>query len=79
MTENALSILIVIFSIQLQQTEKLFIFHLGRNERRRRIFDRVATDHLRDLDNAAGIGDNSAEIGDGAAGIVDITANVIPC
>ena len=34
MTENALSILIVIFSAQLQQTEiserKLFIFHLGR-------------------------------------------------
>ena len=34
MTENALSILIIIFSIQLQQTEiserKLFIFHLGR-------------------------------------------------
>ena len=34
MTENALSILIVIFSVQLQQTEiserKLFIFHLGR-------------------------------------------------
>ena len=33
MTENALSILIVIFSAQLQQTEiserKLFIFHLG--------------------------------------------------
>ena len=33
MTENALSILIVIFSVQLQQTEiserKLFIFHLG--------------------------------------------------
>ena len=33
MTENALSILSVIFSIQLQQTEiserKLFIFHLG--------------------------------------------------
>ena len=32
MTENALSILIVIFSVQLQQTEisegKLFIFHL---------------------------------------------------
>ena len=32
-TENALSILIVIFSVQLQQTEiserKLFIFHLG--------------------------------------------------
>ena len=35
MTENALSILIVIFSVQLQQTEiserKLFIFHLGFN------------------------------------------------
>ena len=34
MTENALSILSVIFSVQLQQTEiserKLFIFHLGR-------------------------------------------------
>ena len=33
MTENALSILIVIFSVQLQQTKiserKLFIFHLG--------------------------------------------------
>ena len=33
MTENALSILIVIFSVQLQQAEiserKLFIFHLG--------------------------------------------------
>ena len=33
MTENALSILIVIFSAELQQTEiserKLFIFHLG--------------------------------------------------
>ena len=33
MTENALFILIVIFSVQLQQTEiserKLFIFHLG--------------------------------------------------
>ena len=33
MTENALSILSVIFSVQLQQTEiserKLFIFHLG--------------------------------------------------
>ena len=33
MTENALSILILIFSAQLQQTEtsdrKLFIFHLG--------------------------------------------------
>ena len=35
MTENALSILIVIFSVQLQQTEiserKLFIFHLRQN------------------------------------------------
>ena len=35
MTENALSILILIFSAQLQQTEtsdrKLFIFHLGAN------------------------------------------------
>ena len=34
MTENAHSILIVIFSVQLQQTEtsdrKLFIFHLGK-------------------------------------------------
>ena len=34
MAENALSILIVIFSVHLQQTEiserKLFIFHLGR-------------------------------------------------
>ena len=49
------------------------------NDRRRRIGDCVASDRLRDRDNAAGIGDNSAEIGDGAAGIVDITANVIPC
>ena len=40
---------------------------------------RAAADHLRDRDNAAGIGDNSAEIGDGTAGIVDIAANVIPC
>ena len=39
----------------------------------------VATDHLRDRDNAAGIGDNSAEIGDGTEGILDIAANVIPC
>ena len=44
-----------------------------------RINDRMAADHLRDHDNAAGIGDNSAEIGDGAAVIVDITTNVIPC
>ena len=47
---------------------------------------RAAADHLRDRDNAAGIGDNSAEIsdnsaeiGDGAAGNVDIAVNVIPC
>ena len=46
----------------------------------------ATADHLRDLDNAAGIGDNSAEIidnsaetGDDAAGIVDIAAKVIPC
>ena len=45
------------------------MFSESRNERLR----------LRDLDNAAGIGDNSAEINDGAAGIVDIAANVIPC
>ena len=51
----------------------------SRNERRRPISDRADADRLRDLDNAAGIGDNSAEIGDGAAGIVDIAANVIPC
>ena len=45
----------------------------------------AATDHLRDRDNAAGIGDDSAEIGDDtaeigddAAGIIDIAANVIP-
>ena len=55
------------------------MFSESRNERRRRIGDRAAADCLRDLDNAAGIGDNSAEISDGAAGIIDITANVIPC
>ena len=38
-----------------------------------------AADHLRDRDNAAGIGDNTAEIGDDAAGIADIAAKVIPC
>ena len=36
MTENALSILILIFSVQLKQTKiserKLFIFHLGHHE-----------------------------------------------
>ena len=45
------------------------MFSESRNERHR----------LRDLDNAAEIGNNSAEIGDGAAGIVNIAANVIPC
>ena len=61
------------------------LFRESRNDRRRRIGNRAATDRLRDPDNAAGIGDNSAEIGDGAAeigdgaaGIVDIAANVIP-
>ena len=44
------------------------------------------TDHLRDRDNAAGIGDNAAgignnfvEIGEDATGIVDIAVKVIPC
>ena len=54
------------------------MFSESRNDRRRRIGDRVAADRLKDRDNVAGIGDNSAEIGDDAAGIVDITANVIP-
>ena len=61
-------------------------FSASRNDRRRRIGDRVAADRLRDRDDAAGIGDNSAEIGDNSAeigdgveGIVDIAANVIPC
>ena len=45
---------------------------------RRRIDDRAAADHLKDCDNAAGIGDNSAEIGDDAAGIVNIAAKVTP-
>ena len=46
----------------------------------------AAADHLRDRDNAAGIGDNAAgiddnstEIGNDAAGILDIAAKVIPC
>ena len=55
------------------------MFSESRNVRRRRIGDCTAGDHLKDRDNAAGIGDNSAEIGDGAAGIVDIAANVISC
>ena len=54
------------------------MFYQSRNDRRRRISDRAATDRLRDHDNAAGIGDNNAEFGDDAAGIVDIAANVIP-
>ena len=62
------------------------MFSESRNDRRRYISDRAATDRLTDRDNATGIGDNSAEIGDnsaeisnGAAGIVDIATNVIPC
>ena len=43
------------------------------------IGDCVATDRLRDRNNAAGIGDNSTEIGDGAAGIVDIAMKGFPC
>ena len=48
--------------------------------------DRAAAEHLRDRDNAAGVGDNSAgigdssvEIGDDDAGIADIAAKVTPC
>ena len=48
------------------------LFSKPLNDRRRRISDRAAADHLRDRNNAA-------EIGDGAAWIVDIAANVIPC
>ena len=62
------------------------MFCESRNDWRCRIGARAVADRLRDLDNAAGIGDNSAEIGDnsadisdGTAGIVDIAANVIPC
>ena len=54
------------------------IFSKWRNDRRRRINDRAATDRLKDRDNAAGIDYNSAEIGDDAAGIVDIAAKVTP-
>ena len=39
----------------------------------------AAADHLRDRENATGIGDNSAEIGNDATGIIDIAAKVIPC
>ena len=55
------------------------MFSKLRNDHRCRINNRTATDHLRDCDNAAGIGDNSAEIGDDTAGIVDIAAKVTPC
>ena len=55
------------------------MFSESRNDWRRRIGARAATDRLRDRDNVAGIGDNSTDSGDGAAGIVDIAANVIPC
>ena len=54
------------------------MFSEWRNDRRRRIGDRAAADHLKDHDNAAGIGDNSAEVCDDAARIIDIAANVIP-
>ena len=54
MTENALSILSVIFSVQLQQTEiserKLFIFHLGVslwNDLASSVFDGVGLAGLR--------------------------------
>ena len=52
------------------------MFSESHNDRRRRIGDSTAADHLRDGDNAAGIGDNSAEI---ATVIVDIAGNVITC
>ena len=51
------------------------MFSESRNDRR----SRGRADRLRDLANAAEIGDNSAEIGDDAAGIVDIAAKVITC
>ena len=50
MTENALSILILIFSVQLQQTEtsdrKLFIFHLGQASFCRKLSCRDVTYHF---------------------------------
>ena len=46
----------------------------SRNDRHRRSGDRAAADHLRDRDNAAGIGDNSSEIGDNYAEIGDNAA-----
>ena len=62
------------------------MFSQSCNNRSRRIGNRMVADHLRDRDNAAGIGDNSAgiadnsaEISNGTTGSADITANVIPC
>ena len=61
------------------------MFSESRNDRNRRIGDRVATDRLRDRnvaeigDNSTEIGENSAEIGNDAAGIIDIAAKVILC
>ena len=60
------------------------MFSESSNDRHCRIG--AAADHLRDRNNAIGIGENSAEIGNnsteignGAAGIVDIAAKLIPC
>ena len=47
--------------------------------RNNRTTDRAAADHLRNRDNATGIGDNSTEIGGGTAGIGDIATDGIPC
>ena len=43
------------------------------------IGDRMATNHLRECDNGAGISDNSTEVGDDTAGIINIVTKVIPC
>ena len=45
----------------------------------RSIGDCTATNHCRDHNNAAGIGDNDTEIGDDAAEIGNVTGKVIPC
>ena len=50
------------------------MFSESRNDRRRRIDDRAAADHLRDRDNAAGIDDNSAVMGNNSAWIGDNSA-----
>ena len=55
------------------------MFSESRNYRQCRIADRTAADHLRDRDNAAGIGDNFTEIGDDTTGIFDIPGKVILC